>query len=116
VLWLVAFCLIPSDAAAVQSWLLQGRGHQGGYAQRCTAVTRLCEHYVEPECLKKEGPETCVNRLIDQLTTDGQQQQHAGASSTVLAVAIAVPLAAVGELALRMLRIYYSSWNWQTCC
>jgi hypothetical protein len=88
----------------VQFCLPQGRGHQGGYAQNCQVVTRLCEHYVEPECLKREGPETCVNRLIDQLTAEAQKQ-HSGASSTVLAVAIAVPIGAVGELAQRVVRV-----------
>jgi hypothetical protein len=61
-------------------------------------VTRLCENYVEPECLKREGPETCINRLIDQLIAEGQQKQ--GRSPTVLAVAIAVPIGALGEFTL----------------
>ncbi|WIA28752.1 hypothetical protein OEZ86_011286 [Tetradesmus obliquus] len=81
---------------------IEGRGQQGGYAQNCIAVTRLCEHYVEPACLRRDGPETCINRLIDTLTTEQQQRQRTGTSAAVLITAIVVPVVAVVALLVGM--------------
>lgn len=61
-------------------------------------ATRLCDHVVPDECLRRETPEACISQLTEAVLGAGPAAAAAAGGSSSRAAAIAAPVAVGGAL------------------
>jgi hypothetical protein len=62
-------------------------------------ATRLCDHVIPEECIRRDTPEICISQLTGQVLGDGAAAAS-GSSSSRRTAAIAAPVAIAGALVL----------------
>ncbi|WIA36739.1 hypothetical protein OEZ86_008009 [Tetradesmus obliquus] len=80
--------------------LVTGGHYVGGYALYRRNATRLCDHVVPDECLRRETPEACISQLTEAVLGAGPAAAAAAGGSSSRAAAIAAPVAVGGALLL----------------